>query len=89
MADPHEIGNVLGPWGMVALIEEANELPLKVMLRVPTQIPGTPGLETTGATIDDQDFLALTSASRLSSGGGGLQPHLVARPEQISSRSHW
>lgn len=56
MCDPHEIGNVLGGPGISALIDEASGLPLKVHLRVPPHIPGTPGFETTRGSLDDETF---------------------------------
>ena len=81
MCDPHEIGNVLGPAGMVALIEEAADLPLKVFFRVPLQIPGTPGLETTGGTLDDAALAELIAHPSTISVAGDCSPTWVLDPD--------
>lgn len=52
-ADPHEMGNVLGVKGMRAMLDEAQHVPLRVLLRVPGRIPAMPDhLETSGASLD-------------------------------------
>jgi adenine deaminase len=82
MCDPHEIGNVLGVRGMVALIDEAADLPLKVFLRVPPQIPGTPGLETTGAILDDDSFCELLRHPSVISAAGDCSPTWLLDPDE-------
>lgn len=54
-ADPHEIANVLGLDGVRALLDEATDLPLKVMHTVPSCVPAAPGLSDAGAEIDAED----------------------------------
>jgi adenine deaminase len=54
-ADPHEIGNVLGLDGVRALLDEAADLPLKVMHTVPSCVPAAPGFSDAGAEIDAAD----------------------------------
>lgn len=56
VADPHEIGNVLGVIGMKAMIEEAKTLPNKVLYTVPCLTPDVPGLETAGYDVNSKDM---------------------------------
>lgn len=56
VADPHEIGNVLGIAGMKAMIEEAKGLPHRVLFTVPCLTPDVPGLETAGCDISSKDM---------------------------------
>ncbi|MCL6458415.1 MAG: amidohydrolase family protein [Gorillibacterium sp.] len=56
IADPHEIGNVLGTPGMKAMIEEAKTLPHRVLFTVPCLTPDVPGLETAGVDISSKDM---------------------------------
>lgn len=59
VADPHEIGNVLGPVGMKAMIEEAKTLPNRIYYAVPSLTPDAPGLETAGYDVTSKDMKAL------------------------------
>ncbi len=60
LADPHEIGNVLGIPGMRLLFDEARTVAMRMMLRVPARIPATPEwVETSGAHLDVQETAAL------------------------------
>lgn len=59
VADPHEIGNVLGIKGIKAMIEEAKKLPNRVLFTVPALTPDVPGLETAGEEINSTDMEAL------------------------------
>ncbi|ABR50645.1 adenine deaminase [Alkaliphilus metalliredigens QYMF] len=56
VADPHEIGNALGPIGMKAMAEEASVVPNHVHLVVPALTPDCPGLETAGYDITSKDM---------------------------------
>lgn len=56
IADPHEIGNVLGPIGIKALAEECSRLPNHIYLRPPCLTPDCPGLETAGYDITFRDL---------------------------------
>ncbi|MNO24113.1 Adenine deaminase [compost metagenome] len=56
IADPHEIGNVLGVPGIKAMIDEARSLPNRVLYTVPCLTPDAPGLETAGAEINSKDM---------------------------------
>ncbi|MCD6301844.1 MAG: adenine deaminase, partial [Staphylothermus sp.] len=64
VADPHEIGNVLGVKGVELFIEASKNLPLKVLIDIPSCVPATDpsfGLETVANTIgvDEIDKLAM------------------------------
>ncbi|WP_151737129.1 adenine deaminase [Paenibacillus tengchongensis] len=72
VADPHEIGNVLGVPGMKAMIDEARTLPNRVLFTVPCLTPDVPGLETAGADITSQDMHELLNDEHVQ-GIGELQ----------------
>ncbi|MDN4523849.1 adenine deaminase [Fictibacillus fluitans] len=59
VADPHEIGNVLGVHGMQEMIKEARTLPNTVYFTVPCLTPDAPGLETAGMDIASGDMAEL------------------------------
>lgn len=50
-ADPHEIANVLGLRGVRLFLDEAQALPLKVYLQIPSCVPAVQGLDTPGAEL--------------------------------------
>ncbi|GIN98836.1 adenine deaminase [Siminovitchia terrae] len=52
VADPHEIGNVLGVHGMQEMIKEAKTLPNQIYFTVPCAVPDAPGLETAGFDVN-------------------------------------
>lgn len=56
VADPHEIGNALGPVGMKAMADEIDSVPNKVYLVVPSLTPDSPDLETAGVDVDSMDM---------------------------------
>lgn len=49
VADPHEIGNVMGLRGVRYILDATAALPLRVYVQVPSCVPAVPGLETAGA----------------------------------------
>jgi adenine deaminase len=53
--DPHEIANVLGLRGVKLMHDEAAAMPINVYVQMPSCVPAAPGLETAGATIDEND----------------------------------
>ncbi len=59
VADPHEIGNALGPIGIKAMAEEASIVLNHVHLVVPALTPDCPQLETAGYDITSRDMGAL------------------------------
>jgi len=54
--DPHEIVNVAGLDGMVAMMKDGETTPLRVFTTIPSCVPASPGLENTGSTITPQDI---------------------------------
>lgn len=56
VADPHEIGNALGPVGIKAMADETRVVPNHVHLVVPALTPDCPGLETAGYDITSKDM---------------------------------
>ncbi len=56
VADPHEIGNALGPVGMKAMADEAGVVPNHVHLVVPALTPDCPRLETAGVDVTSKDM---------------------------------
>lgn len=56
IADPHEIGNALGPIGMKTMADEIDRVPNKVYLVVPAMTPDCPDLETAGYDITSKDM---------------------------------
>ncbi len=50
-ADLMEIANVAGEDGLRAMISNIENLPLRLLLEVPSRVPTAPGLETTGAIL--------------------------------------
>ena len=56
VADPHEIGNALGPMGIKAMADEIDRVPNHVYLVVPALTPDCPSLETAGYDITSKDM---------------------------------
>lgn len=86
VADPHEIANVLGAAGIHLLLDEAADLPLDVLLRVPGRVPALPAhLETSGHEMDLEATLALLDRDDAVCLGGDINPALLlgADPEQL------
>ncbi len=54
--DPHEIVNVMGVEGFRLMLEASKNLPLKVLMMVPTCVPSVEGLETAGADLFAEDI---------------------------------
>ncbi len=53
ISDPHEITNVLGEYGLEAMIQDAAQIPFKIFYGVPSCVPATP-FETSGAVLDSE-----------------------------------
>ncbi|KRQ87580.1 Adenine deaminase [Caloramator mitchellensis] len=56
VADPHEIGNALGPVGIKAMADEIANVPNHVHLVIPSLTPDCPKLETAGYDITSKDM---------------------------------
>ncbi len=63
VADPHEIGNVLGVHGMQEMIKEAKTLPNQIYFTVPCAVPDAPGLETAGFDVNSSHMEELLNDS--------------------------
>jgi adenine deaminase len=82
VADPHEIGNVLGPSGMREMAVECAALPNRIHLRVPCRTPDVPGVETAGYDITSQDvpeMLEFPTVDGIGEIQGVAAPDLVFR----------
>jgi adenine deaminase len=53
--DPHEIANVLGLPGVKLMHDEAEKLPINVMVQMPSCVPSAPGLENSAAVLGVED----------------------------------
>lgn len=78
IADPHEIGNALGPLGMKAMADEAGRVPNHVRLVVPALAPDCPLLETAGVDVNSKDMEDLLNYPNIV-GIGELQGFSIAR----------
>lgn len=57
--DPMEIANVSGIDGLMALVENSENLPFRLFLEVPSRVPTAPGLETTGGILGVEEVSKL------------------------------
>jgi len=57
--DPMEIANVAGNEGLLALVENSDNLPFRLFLEVPSRVPTAPGLETTGGVLGVEEVRKL------------------------------
>lgn len=53
-ADLMEIANVAGAEGLKAMLESIDRLPYRMLIEVSSRVPTAPGLETTGAVLDEK-----------------------------------
>ncbi len=53
--DPHEIANVLSLAGVKLMNDEAQSLPINILVQVPSCVPSAPGLERAGAELSAED----------------------------------
>ncbi|MGD8229490.1 MAG: adenine deaminase [Desulfobacteraceae bacterium] len=64
VADPHEIGNVMGIEGIKFMLHESASAPLDIFFMAPSCIPATP-LETAGARLEASDLAVLKDETRI------------------------
>jgi adenine deaminase len=64
IADPHEIANVAGAAGIRYMLEASHDLPLSVLINLPSCVPAT-SMGTSGATLEAEDLLALAGEERV------------------------
>lgn len=74
--DAMEIANVAGLPGLLALVQEAERLPYRIYLEVPSRVPTAPGLETTGGVLGVAEVNELLQ-SELAVSLGELDPAKV------------
>ena len=88
VADPHEIGNVLGVHGMQEMIKEAKTLPNQIYFTVPVAVPDAPGLETAGFEVNSKHMAELLNDPYVQGIGeiqsfSNIQPVYENAPELI------
>src|SRR2546430_7811595 len=66
--DPHEIVNVMGVEGFRLMLEASKNLPLKVLMMVPTCVPSVEGLETAASP-------PLSGENKTNGRSGGVGAH--------------
>lgn len=76
MVDAMEIANVAGEEGLLALVDQAEKLPFRMFLEIPSRVPTAPGLETTGGVLGPGEVRELL-ARRESVSLGELDPSKV------------
>ncbi len=59
LADPHEIVNVMGVEGFKLMADNANDLPVRLYLDIPTCVPSKRGAESSGADIRASDVRSM------------------------------
>ena len=64
IADPHEIGNVMGIEGVKFMLQESASAPLDIFFMAPSCIPAT-HLETAGARLGASELTALKNETRI------------------------
>lgn len=75
--DPHEIANVLGIKGVELFLQEARQLPINFFLRVPGQVPGVLGIETTGGILSLTETKELLSREEAVCLAGDINPSIL------------
>jgi len=63
--DPHEIGNVLGQEAVTYMIDAGRDLPLDILVEVPSSVPAVPGMETSGAEFLGRDVEEMLTNERV------------------------
>lgn len=65
ITDPHEIGNVYGIKAVEYMNAQAENLPMKMYIDIPSCVPAVPGLENAGATFMAEDIKKMLSLSNV------------------------
>lgn len=63
--DPHEIANVLGVDGVKYMIEATKNLPIDILVTIPSAVPAVPGLEASGAVFGSDEIGMLLEEERV------------------------
>lgn len=84
--DPHEIANVLGESGVRAVIEDAEQTPLKARFTVPSSVPAS-RLQDAGATLDAETVATLLDADNVVALGEVMDvPGLLAGDSEVHAK---
>ena len=82
--DAMEIANVAGIDGLKAMIKDADRLPFRIFLEIPSRVPTAPGLETTGGVLGVEEVKELLKLPEtLSLGEMDPSKILDIRPEYL------
>lgn len=82
--DPHEIANVLGIEGFKLFFEEAKDLPINLLLRVPGRVPGiVANLETSGGEITLEQTKELLEWDVAVCLAGDINPNLLLNKDSL------
>lgn len=65
ITDPHEIGNVWGVEGVKYMHADADDLPMRQCIDIPSCVPAVPGLENAGADFLAKEIEELTKLPRV------------------------
>ncbi|MCI9092463.1 MAG: adenine deaminase [Coprobacillus sp.] len=65
ITDPHEIGNVWGVEGVKYMHDDADDLPMRQCIDIPSCVPAVPGLENAGADFLAKEIEELTKLPRV------------------------
>ena len=86
ISDPHEIANVLGVKGVLYMLENAREAPLKIFFGAPSCVPATP-FETSGATISVAEVNSLLERDDIYYLSEMMNfPGVIARDSEVISK---
>ncbi|MFB6222144.1 MAG: adenine deaminase [Haloarcula sp.] len=84
--DPHEIANVLGEGGVRAVVEDAEQTPLKARFTVPSSVPAS-GLQDSGSTVDAETAASLLDLDTVVALGEVMNiPGLVAGDREVHAK---
>jgi adenine deaminase len=86
VADPHEIGNVLGIDGIEFMIKDSRQAPLKMFFTAPSCVPATP-FETSGAILGSGEIERLMQLSDIVALGEMMNfPEVVNQDSEVMKK---
>jgi adenine deaminase len=65
LIDPHELGNVSGLAGVRYMVDASEHIPLRVLIMAPSCVPSALGVETAGATFDQDEIAEMLTWPRV------------------------
>ncbi|PSW18811.1 adenine deaminase [Photobacterium sanctipauli] len=65
VTDPHEVGNVLGTDGVKYMAQASADMPIRNLVLAPSCVPALPGMESAGATFNDEDVISLCNEDNI------------------------